>query len=134
MASVNGFENDLDGGLSVVENKHAWHLAIGMELKLFDGGLIKNRVAAAKGGTGTKGAAEAAPQRKHCDTDQTPLPTGRGPHGNRSTSTQQAVDTSEQNLDLSNRALPDRCGENRKGHRGKSNGCHGTRQPCPCRP
>ncbi|PVV05651.1 MAG: hypothetical protein B6D77_18670 [gamma proteobacterium symbiont of Ctena orbiculata] len=103
MASVNGFENDLDGGLSVVENKHAWHLAIGMELKLFDGGLIKNRVAAAKAEQAQKEqqklllSESTATQIKH-------LFLQAGAARKQINITQQAVDTSEQNLDLSNRA------------------------------
>ncbi|MEW8374445.1 MAG: TolC family protein [Candidatus Thiodiazotropha sp.] len=103
MASVNGFENDLDGGLSVDENRQAWHLAIGMELKLFDGGLTRHRVTAARAEQAQKEqqrlllSESTATQIKHLflQTDAA---------RKQVSITRQAVDTSEQNLDLSNRA------------------------------
>ncbi|MEW8026415.1 MAG: TolC family protein [Candidatus Thiodiazotropha sp.] len=103
MASVDQFNNDLDGGLSVDENKHSWQLAIGMELKLFDGGLIKHRIATAKAGQAQKELQKlllgesTATQIKH-------LFIQAGAARKQIGITQQAVDTSQQNLDLSNRA------------------------------
>ncbi|MES9815290.1 MAG: TolC family protein [Candidatus Thiodiazotropha sp.] len=103
MASVVEFDNDLDGGLSVEENEHSWQLAIGMELKLFDGGLIKHRVAAAKAEKAQKEqqrlllSESTATQIKH-------LFIQTGAARKQVDITQQAVETSQQNLDLSNRA------------------------------
>ncbi|MEW8505429.1 MAG: TolC family protein [Candidatus Thiodiazotropha sp.] len=103
LAAVNGFENDLDGGLSVDENKNSWQLAIGMELKLFDGGLTKQRVASAKAEQAQKEQQKlllsegTATQIKH-------LFIQAGAARKQVGITRQAVDTSEQNLDLSNRA------------------------------
>ncbi|MES9990982.1 MAG: TolC family protein [Candidatus Thiodiazotropha sp.] len=103
LASVKRFENDLEGGLSVDENKSSWQLAIGMELKLFDGGLTKNRVAAAKAGQVKTGqqklllSESTATQIKY-------LFIQAGAARKQVRITRQAVDTSEQNLDLSNRA------------------------------
>ncbi|MCG7960885.1 MAG: TolC family protein, partial [Candidatus Thiodiazotropha taylori] len=38
MASVGGFDNDLDGGLDTDANRNSWTLGIGVKLKLFEGG------------------------------------------------------------------------------------------------
>jgi outer membrane protein TolC len=102
-ASINEFNNDLDGGLSVDENKRSWQLAIGMQLKLFDGCRTRQRVAAAKAGEAQKLqqklllSESVATRIKHLF-----LQTGAARKQidiNRA-----AVTTSEQNLDLSNRA------------------------------
>ncbi|MEW8428110.1 MAG: TolC family protein, partial [gamma proteobacterium symbiont of Ctena orbiculata] len=80
-----------------------WHLAIGMELKLFDGGLTRHRVSAARAEQAQKEqqrlllSESTATQIKHLflQTDAA---------RKQVSITRQAVDTSEQNLDLSNRA------------------------------
>ncbi|MES9971564.1 MAG: TolC family protein [Candidatus Thiodiazotropha sp.] len=103
MASIDEFNNDLEGGLSVDENEHSWQLAIGMQLKLFDGGLIRNRVSAAKAEQAQKEqqrlllSESTATQIKHLF-----LQTGAA--RKQVDITKQAVETSQQNLDLSNRA------------------------------
>jgi outer membrane protein TolC len=103
MASIDKFNNDLDGGLSTDENEHSWRLAIGMELKLFDGGLTKHRIAVAKAEQAQKEqqmlllSESTATQIKHLfiQTDAARKQVDI---------TLRAADTSQQNLDLSNRA------------------------------
>jgi outer membrane protein TolC len=103
IASVNERYNNLDGGLSVDQNKHSWTLAVGMELKLFDGGLTRYRVSAAKTEHEQKKqqlvllSESTAAQIKH-------LFIQTGAARKQVGITQQAVDTSQENLDISNRA------------------------------
>ena len=54
MASVGGFDNDLDGGLDTDANRSSWTLGIGVKMKLFEGGLTQHRVSAARVGRDQK--------------------------------------------------------------------------------
>lgn len=103
IATVEEFNSNLDGGLSVDQNKHAWTLAVGMELKLFDAGRTKHRVAAAKAEQELKEqqllllSESTATQIKH-------LFIQTGAARKQVGITQRAVDSSQQHLDLNNRA------------------------------
>jgi outer membrane protein TolC len=103
IASIDEINNDLDGGLSIDENEHSWMLGIGMELKLFDGGRTRHRVAAAKVEQAQKEqqmlllSESTATQIKH-------LFIKVGAARKQVDITRQAVDTSRQNLELNNRA------------------------------
>jgi outer membrane protein TolC len=103
IASIDEFNNSLDGGLSVDQNEQSWKLAIGMELKLFNGGLTRHRIATARAKHEQKQqqmlllGESTATQIKH-------LFIQTGAARKQVAITLQAVDTSKQNLDLSNRA------------------------------
>lgn len=47
-ASVDAFENNLDAGLSNDTNTDSWTIGIGMQIDLFNGGMTRSKVAAAK--------------------------------------------------------------------------------------
>lgn len=47
-ASVDALDSNLNGGLSNATNNSSWTVGIGMQLKLFNGGMTKRKVAAAK--------------------------------------------------------------------------------------
>ena len=46
-ASVDAFNNDLDGGLSNDSNNHSWTVGIGMQVELLNGGMTRRKIAAA---------------------------------------------------------------------------------------
>ncbi|MCU7807151.1 MAG: TolC family protein [Candidatus Thiodiazotropha sp. (ex Semelilucina semeliformis)] len=102
-ASLDGFNNNLDGGLSTETNEDSWKLGIGMQLKLFNGGLTRHRVSAAKVGYAQKKqqmlliSESVATQVKHLF-----LQTNSAQR--QIEITQQAVETAQENRDLSNRA------------------------------
>ncbi|MCU7916495.1 MAG: TolC family protein [Candidatus Thiodiazotropha sp. (ex Gloverina cf. vestifex)] len=102
-ASIDGFNNNLDGGLSTETNEDSWKLGIGMRLKLFNGGQTRHRISAAKVGYAQKKqqmllvSESVATQVKHLF-----LQTHSAQR--QIEITQQAVETALENRDLSNRA------------------------------
>ncbi|MCU7856252.1 MAG: TolC family protein [Candidatus Thiodiazotropha sp. (ex Lucinoma borealis)] len=103
LASYDVFDNELNGGLSVDENKRSWQLGIGMQLKLFNGGRTKHHVSAAKVGQAQKEqqklliSESIATQVKHLFLQTKSA-------RKQIEITQRAVATSQENRDLSNRA------------------------------
>ncbi len=48
VGSYDAFNTDLDGGLNTEANRRNWSIGIGMQMNLFQGGLTKSRVSAAR--------------------------------------------------------------------------------------
>ncbi|MES9834367.1 MAG: TolC family protein [Candidatus Thiodiazotropha sp. DIVDIV] len=103
MASVGGFDNDLDGGLDTDANRNSWTLGIGVTMKLFEGGRTQHRVSAARVGRDQKEQQRLllneslATQIKHLFLQT---------HAAKQQIeiTQTAVETARENRDLSSRA------------------------------
>ncbi|MCU7843038.1 MAG: TolC family protein [Candidatus Thiodiazotropha sp. (ex Monitilora ramsayi)] len=103
VASVDGFNNNLDGGLDTEANQDSWTLGIGMQLKLFNGGHTRHRVSAVRVGHSQKEeqrlllSESIAAQVKHLFIQTHAAQ-------RQIEITQQAVNTAQENRDLSSRA------------------------------
>lgn len=101
--SVDAFNNDVDGGLNNNRNRNSWTLGIGMRMSLFNGGLTRHKVSAAKISQAQMAeqrllvsdgiAAQVKNRLLEIEASQRQLAI-----------TETAIETSRENLDLNNRA------------------------------
>jgi outer membrane protein TolC len=103
VGSYDGFDNDLNGGLNTKTNRRSWMIGLGMQINLFEGGRTRYKVSAAK----TERAKMDQQRLLASEVVATQIKSlflQTNAAKRQVEITQQAIETSHENLDLTSRA------------------------------